>query len=353
MPKGLPGWVVGVYNTLVVFGHASPTRDPRNLMRRLLLVFPLASVFLTLPDLVAAQDPDSVAATGDRPVVAPMQPWGGSISTPVLLALREWDTLQLSPEQVQQIRRLQEELSPAFRALVSEQMRSALPPSIWWSDESVDEASLRARYHRMAEQSATVTLRLLEARDRVYSVLNPEQRARLKALQRQEVEERTASLRADPVHRPCESGGSGGGFRLSDRAQVVYSVDFRGDSLRIGAVFIARAEDKLFGVPKLPEKPALPDSTGFLSGGTAGRWYLQYDQREHTAWVHTQKVPLGEDNVVLVDGIDGLHRPPRVGGTLRVPPSVYTGGCPRGERWSEVLRAHLEKAPEIRAFTGL
>lgn len=77
---------------------------------------------------------------------------------------------------------------------------------------------------------------------------------------------------------------------------------------------------------------------------------MQYDKENHVAWVHDQKVPLGADNAVLVDRVDRLHERPEVVRTLRVPSPVFTGGCPEGVDWSDLLRAHLEQVPEIQAF---
>jgi hypothetical protein len=77
---------------------------------------------------------------------------------------------------------------------------------------------------------------------------------------------------------------------------------------------------------------------------------MLYDVEQHVAWVHTQRVQLGQDNVVLVHGVDRLHELPTVVGTLRIPPAFHTGGCPEGVRWTELLRAHMEAVPEIREF---
>jgi len=103
----------------------------------------------------------------------------------------------------------------------------------------------------------------------------------------------------------------------------------------------------------------LPESVGFLSGGSIGQLYMGHELGTNVAWVHDQKVVLDSFNVVLVDRVDSAGGPPMVVGRLRIPSYValQPGTCgqraqPQGLQWMDAVRAALLKSPEIRAFAG-
>lgn len=165
---------------------------------------------------------------------------------------------------------------------------------------------------------------------------------------------------------PC-SGGASGALRLTDRADVAYSVSFTGDttgrdSLHLDAVFIGR------GVPGWKEtsqarevapRPVPPDSVRTTSGAGIGHLYMGYDHRDNVAWVHDQRVPLDSFNIILVDRVDSVGGPPIVTRKLRLSPSLAfaPGTCakrgdPAGMRWTDSIRAVLLRSPDVRAFAG-
>ena len=170
---------------------------------------------------------------------------------------------------------------------------------------------------------------------------------------------------AATANLPC-SGGSGGGFRLTNRADVVYSVSFSDttgtEAMHINAVFVGRgapgwkdkAENRIAGPP-----PARPDSVSGGSGATLGRFHMTHDRANNIAWVHDQPVRLDTFNVVLVDRADSAGGPPVVAGRLRVKPDITlpAGACgartrATGMSWSDSLRAVLLRNPEVRAFAN-
>lgn len=273
------------------------------------------------------------------------------ISHPALLALEHWEELALTPAQVSRMRQIQEELGVAYMVLLNRQLSEPAPDSVWLSEKAIDEAAIRTTLRRQADEDADFTIHLLRLGQEAYRSLSPVQQRTLRTLHQEQ-----ASIAQQPAAertpRLCTSGGAGGGFQVNPRVAVVYSVDFYGDSARLGAVFVGRAREKLYSTPSVPRKPVLPESTGLLSGGTIGSWYMQYDERHHVAWVDTQKVELGPANVVLVDGVEILHQPPTVIATARIPERVFTGGCRGNVEFTDILRNQLESVPEVRAFMG-
>jgi len=154
---------------------------------------------------------------------------------------------------------------------------------------------------------------------------------------------------------------------LSDRVGLVFLGTFsgdstRGDSLNLDLVFIGRGargwKQQQPGQRSLA-RPVLPESVGFLSGGSIGELYMGHERGTNVAWVHDQKIVIDSFNVILVDRVDSAGGPPMVVGKLRVPSHValQPGTCgkraqPGGLVWMEAVRAALLKSPEIRAFAG-
>lgn len=315
----------------------------------------LAAFVLAAAPGLGAQTPGAGTPSLPPAMLGPIGASGHAVPHPALLALQKWDTLGLTPAQVDRVRGVQAGMSAAFQAWAVEAMRDTALGSSMWTDTVVDEAAVRAALHRAADQQTDLVLSLLRARNQVYAVLDPAQQRLLRQFQADAVSRGGRFAGAAEGQRPerlCTTGSSSGGFQLSPRVAVQYMTQLHGDSARLEAVFVGRAERRLFGAAGLPPRPDLPGAPGSMSGGTIESWYMQYDPRAHVAWVHTRKVPLGGDNVVLVDRVDVLHEPPPVVGTARVPSTVFTGGCRNGRELQDVVRAHLEKSPEIRAFMG-
>lgn len=324
------------------------------------IAIPLLAALLLLARPATGQEP----APGEGPpgipaamMIRAMFAESRPLTHPAQLALEEWEALGLTPEQVRRIRDLEEVMYRPLEAYTTRQMRDVQPLDFFLPVTQVDEDSLRAFFRRSAEESAEVVIGMRRAVDTLYALLDPGQRRTLRRLQEEEIARvrehafggaRSADAALD---WPCTAGSAAGGVNLSPRVQLTFVAESRGDSVELQAVFVGRAEDRLHGSSRLPPRPELPGAPERLSGGTMESWYMQYDERAHVAYVHRQPVPLGEDNVVLVDRVDLLHEPPVVVGTYRVPP-LFTGGCPPGTDWRDLLRAHLEQVPEVRAFIG-
>lgn len=279
-----------------------------------------------------------------------MAPDGESMIHPAALALREWKELDLTPEQVSQIRAIQEQImeaiTPLLEALQAQEHRP--DPEIWWGAAELDEQELRKSFHEISEREADFFVRFVDLGRRVYDLLDSRQREALKVLQRN-----ASDLGKVPAQdRPCERGNSSGGFVLNPQVRVNYTASFTKDTAEVGVVWVGRAEEKLYGTAALPDKPIIPDVPEFLSGGTMENWYVQYDRATHRAWLDTQRVDLGRDNVILLHGVERLHERPEVIGTHRIPSRVYTGGCRSGTDWTEILTATLMGSEPIRAFIG-
>jgi len=252
---------------------------------------------------------------------------------------------------VQDIRGIQDKLEEEIFSHMAGAPNSTPPlHSLLWRDDSIDEEEIRSILEQQAHAAAGLVLRLFEARDEVFDALTKEQRLKLREAHRVRYAQPTSSDAPVPPTRPCVVGAASGGSRVSERVQLVYSVDFDGDSATIGAVFVGRADVRLHGSPSARGRPDLPDGPEFLSGGSMGFWHMGYDRKTRTAWVHTQEVPLGGANVLLVEGIDGVHELPRIAGVLQMSSPVFTGGCPPGRPWHQILVEELEKVPEIREF---
>jgi hypothetical protein len=269
---------------------------------------------------------------------------------PVTLALREAYALGLSRDQVDALVDIEEELSRAFVRFAMSVQDDVVRPSTWWADEPVDEVALRSASLRAAEKQVDAVLLLLHLRDRVFDVLTGEQKAQLLEAHQRDLEGHWEELMRRPPARPCTEGGSGGGGILTDRSQIVWSVTFGQDSARIDGLFVARVEDRHRSGVMIRPRPNVPP--GAASGGSAGVWHLLFDRETRTAYVHDQAIELGQDNVVLVHGIDRLHDLPDVVGTLSIPARFYTGGCLDGEDWVDALRNHILSVRQISEYVG-
>jgi Spy/CpxP family protein refolding chaperone len=316
----------------------------------LIRILPLLAPLLLAAGGLRAQTP----APSTAPPVLRLRQSGQAIPHPAHVALQEWDTLGLTPGQVERVRDIEDGTAALFVEWIEERGGDSLLAAALWTDAEVDEGAVRAALRRDADRRADLVMGMVRAKRQVYEVLTPAQRSLLTRLQRAAVTRVAAGGEPDLARPapPCVMGASGGGLTLSPRAQVVFSLQHQGDSARIGALFVGRGKRGASASAKLPIRPALPESTGPTSGGSMGTWYMQHEAAANVAWVHTQRVPLGDDNVVLVDGIDLLHQPPTVVGTLRVPSTLFTGGCRDGFDLSAVLRERLERSPEVRAFLG-
>lgn len=279
-----------------------------------------------------------------------MAPDGESTVHPAELALRHRKELDLTPEQVSQIRAIQDEMMEAFMPLLETlQAQEHKPdPKVWWGEAELDEQELRRSFHAISEREADLIVRLVDLGQEVYTLLDSRQR---EALQVHQLNAETRNASA-PQERLCIGGNASGGLLLSPKVVVNYTVSFQEDTAEVGVVWVGRAEDKLYGAASLPDRPVIPDAPDFLSGGSMENWYVQYDRETHRAWLDTQRVELGRDNVILLHGVERLHEWPEIVGTHRIPSRVYTGGCRSGTDWTEILRVTLMGSERIRAFVA-
>lgn len=306
----------------------------------------ISSVLFTVLLLLSAV-PDRVLAQAGQPSLVARR-GGDGTSAPAVLALQHWDSLGLTPAQVQGIRALQAELLSALSQRFEDVDGASAALSSLWLGTPLDTLALKSDLERELRRDYSLIVTLVATGQKVFALLDADQRELLRSLHQRELERaREALLPSTPPS--CTRGGSSGGISFSDRAMVTYSVSFEGDTAQLGMVFVGRA-DQPFGGGKPREKPVIPDAPEFLSGGTMGSWWVQYHRETGRAWIQGQEIELGSGNVVLLRGVDSLHEVPQVVRTLRIPAEVYTGGCGEHGSWSEILRTHLEANPEVRAF---
>jgi hypothetical protein len=150
-------------------------------------------------------------------------------------------------------------------------------------------------------------------------------------------------------------GSGGGGLPLAPNLHVAYVIEVAGDSAIMPAVFVGRAAAPggFRPVRRPLRPPQLPTPEFHLGGATIDTLFMRYDARTRTAWVHTESIPLGRANVILVDRADAVGGAPVVVDTLRAHllfASDCHGTITRSPAWADTLRARLSLVPEIRAF---
>ena len=155
------------------------------------------------------------------------------------------------------------------------------------------------------------------------------------------------------------SCGVGGGMPLSARASATYALSVAHDSLYVDGIAVVRAQPgwRGFGGTRQPlVRPARAGASEFLSGATIDTLFLEFDVAAKTAWIHTLKVPLDTNNVVLVDRVDTEGGPPVVTGLYRIPSPIPFRATCRDKDFLETMFSAVEKAlksnPAIAAFIG-
>ena len=151
----------------------------------------------------------------------------------------------------------------------------------------------------------------------------------------------------------------GGGMPLSSRASATYALSIEHDSLYIGGITVVRAQPgwRGFGGSRQPlVRPARAGAGQFLSGATIDTLFLEFDLNAKVAWVHTLKVPLDTNNVVLVDRVDTEGGPPVVTGMYRITSPIPLAASCGDKNFLESMFAAVEKALKssaaIAAFIG-
>lgn len=282
----------------------------------------------------------------------------GGMPHPVSAAIALWDTLDLTEEQIRALRKVQDRTETEFFDLYARQVFDTTALLRYWRPGPVDSMAVLRETRAELEPQVRVMLAMLRARDETFAILSADQRARLDSLVVMPAiaglftrpEAVLDSLRAGTAIRgtmrshPCDRGGSGGSVRLSDRAELIYSIHYEGDSARIVAVVVAQADDELTRAPGPP--PQAPQEVRG-GGGSVGRWMIQ--AAEGAVWIDSTRVELNGNNVVLLQGVDRVTRMPDVEGLTSVPSYFHTGAC-REVDDSEALRAHVLASPEVRAF---
>lgn len=266
----------------------------------------------------------------------------GGMPHPVSAAIAYWDTLNLTESQIESLRQVEGRVSMAvFRQLEREVVDTSVRLR-FWRPGPIDSVAVAREARAQLDGWIRVELAMLRARDETYAILSTEQRARLDSL--------VLGLLGNPATAPpreCSDGGVGGSTRLSDRAQLVYSLEYDGDSARIRGVVIAQADADLTSRPGPGRANDAGPARG--GGGSAGRWSIRNDDEGDAVWIDSVRVDRKGHNIVFLQGVDRVTRMPDVAGFASVPPSFFTGAC-RDSDAGDALRTHVLRSPEVRAF---
>jgi hypothetical protein len=300
----------------------------RLLSRRSLL--PLAALVLTAGDAVA--QPDRMSGLSVR-----------GIPHPASAALHYRDSLRLDERQAQALRVVIQSAERALYAAYSQQIFDSAGVLLFWSAVPIDSVTEVRRMRTRIEQEVGVTMALLRARDETFRVLTGAQRAKLDSLFRG-----TPTPEVAARVRSCDTGSSGGSLTLSDRAKLVYSVSYEGDSARLHFVAVALAESSLHALPTARRTPFESDAD-HGGGGSAGAWMIVHAPKRDAVMVDTMQVNLNGGNVVLVRGVDRLMQPPDIVAVLSVPSMFHTAAC-RDRAHEEALREHVLASKQVREF---
>ena len=145
---------------------------------------------------------------------------------------------------------------------------------------------------------------------------------------------------------PMSACAIGGVTMLTARAAATFSLTTKNDSLYVDGIIIGRAQPGWRGFGGTRQQlvpPVRPGAPEFLSGATIDTLFLQFDTKARVAWVHTVKVPLDSNNVVLVDRLDTQGGPPVVVGLARIPSVVAFKWSCRDKNFSDQLVDTLAK----------
>jgi hypothetical protein len=147
---------------------------------------------------------------------------------------------------------------------------------------------------------------------------------------------------------------------LSPRTAATFALSVRNDSLYIQGLIVGRAQAGWRGFSGTRQQLVEPLRAGapkYLTGATIDTLFLQFDTKAHIAWIHTLRVPMDTNNVVLVDRLDTRGGPPRVTALMRIPsPVPFKGRCDTRdfiENIGETLSRILRSIPAIAVFMGV
>lgn len=268
------------------------------------------------------------------------------IPHPVAVALTYYDSLRLSETQVKALQRATAHASEVLSARYMRELQDTTQLLRFWRPGPIDSGAVRRWALSTLDADVNVELELLRLRDETFRILTAEQRAQIATIIRQRIAAPRIGPPGSAPRETCDGGGQGGGMRLSDRVQLTYSARFVGDSARL-MVFVGRADSTLDGLLSPGPRPVgVPSS---VSGATIGRWWMVFEWSRNVAWIDTTRIDLGGRNVVLVQGVDRVTRPPEVVGLVAGASMVHTGRC-RNSDFSDVLRRYVLALPEVRAF---
>ena len=132
------------------------------------------------------------------------------------------------------------------------------------------------------------------------------------------------------------------------------------DSLYFDGIIVGRAQAgwKGFnGTRRQLVEPIRAGAAKYLTGATIDTLFLQFDRKARIAWIHTMRVPMDTNNVVLVDRLDTRGGAPHVAGMLKiaspVPINGHCGDADFFQTLSETMSRVLRGIPAIAAFIGV
>lgn len=154
-------------------------------------------------------------------------------------------------------------------------------------------------------------------------------------------------------------GHGAGGFSKHGQHELVYAIRYDSAGPQLDAAVVVRA------LPSWRRRSA-PDSQPrswrvaggrrLINGATAGPLWIGHERATNTVWLDSLPVPLGADNVLLLDV--GSDDAPRIIGRARVEPRLPAGAAscspPRTRDESEAFEQSLwtvvSRASQVREF---
>jgi hypothetical protein len=151
--------------------------------------------------------------------------------------------------------------------------------------------------------------------------------------------------------------GPAGVSRLNDRVALVFSMSAREDQMRLDAAVLLRGVRE--GWLRASGPPNWPPLGTPANGGSVGRYYVAIDPKNAVVWIdRALSIPLGDNNVLLLDRADEIDALPVVHGKVTI--SADLGALPPApaspaeilpaQEWLAKLHKRLQESVPTRDF---
>jgi len=151
----------------------------------------------------------------------------------------------------------------------------------------------------------------------------------------------------------CSGNAKEGGSMKVHGYEVAYASTDDSAGTTLEGVVVVRAPREFRSIPAPHSHPAAWGQRS-IGGGTVGPLWIGHEGSTNTVWIDSLNVPLGSDNVLLVqvDSHGALHidGKARIAARVRLPSVCDDAGQQRYEMFSDTLWSRFQKEPRMRAF---